>query len=371
MRFILFFPILFFSLNSFAQESLKNYPGVNGQILLMGQADYLATTDANNLSKENTIFYSQADFALNFNKNWAIKTQWRSFPQSQIYSNQEFNFKRYYSFNNENRGINLDDHAVVIEELKLDFENEDLHFYLGKFDPEFGTAHRKSKRIGVFTWQFNEDYNLREKIGGGISALLENSIISFNTFFNDTTDLSKSAIKDRGTASNQDGIAGSNGTLSSYSVSINGKDFFGVDNLFYNFGYRNLGINSALDRHGESGYVAGFEYLYHLSGRTNIVPLIEIVKINDFGGASGRDAMYYTLSTVANYSSWSASVTYNKKDIKATKGMNDKIADTMLQMTIGYKIYQNMTLDFTRATINEDGDKSSLFGLNLSYLYRF
>jgi len=362
-----FLCFLLFVTNSFADS----YPKVSGDILLMGQADYISSTEATNIKKNNIFLYSEADFALNFDKNWSIKTQWRSFPNSQIRSHQYYDFNRFYSFNDGDRGINVDDQAVVIEELKLDFKNEDLNFYLGKFDPGFGNAHHKSKRLGVFTWQFNEDYNLREKIGGGISALLENSIISFSTFFNDTTGLSKSTVQERGRASRDSGIAGSNGTLSSYSVEIDGKDFFGVENLYYNFGYRDLGIDNALNRRGETGYVAGFEYLYHLSSKTKFVPLFEAVKIDDFGGAKGRDALYYTLSLVANYSSWSASTTYNKREIKSGNQDGTKIADNMLQATIGYKINRNMTLDVTRAQIKESGHKSTIFGANLSYLYQF
>ena len=247
-----------------------------------------------------------------------------------------------------------------------------MHFYLGKFDAKFGNAHEKSKRMGVFTWQFNEDYNLRENIGGGLSALLENSIVSFSTFFNDTTDLSRSAIKGRERAERKSGIAGSNGTLSSYVVEMKGKKLFNIENLFYNFGYRNLGIDDAPNRKREQGYVFGFEYLHDLANQTKIVPLIEIVKIDNFGGAKDRNAFYYTLSTIASYSSWSLGLTYNKREINADEEMFGKISDDMLQINIGYKISENMTIDFTRAKISEsDSGDANVFGANLSYLYRF
>lgn len=360
-----------FSINSFAQESKTNFPRIDGEFLLMLQSDYLSSAKDSGANKNNNIIYGEADFALRFDRNWSLKTNWRFFPESQLSSHQEYDFQRYHSILNSSRGFNIDDPSLIIEELKVDFVNEDLNFFVGKFDPEFGKAFKKEKRIGVYTWLFNEDYNLREKIGGGVSALLENSKITFNTFFNDTTSLSKSALNERGRAPRTDGISGSNGTLSSYSVSMEGQDLFNVTNLYYNLGYRNLGINEAPNRKRESGYTLGLEYLFNLNPNTKLIPLLEIVKINNFGGAQDRDALYYTLSAMATYSSWSASLTYNKRNIDKSVDMAKKINDKMFQMTIGYKINQNMTFDFTRAMIDENGYSATAFGANLSYLVKF
>lgn len=370
-KILYFIFIALFSLNSYGQESKTNFPRIDGELLLMLQSDYLTATKANNVSDNNNLFYAEADFSLRFDQNWSLKTNWRLFPESQLYSHQSYDFNRYHTVLNHSRGFNVDDPSLIIEELKIDFANEDLNFYIGKFDPEFGKAFKKEKRIGVYTWLFNEDYNLREKIGGGVSALLENSKVTFNTFFNDTTSLSKSAINERGRAPRTDGIAGSNGTLSSYSVSIEGQDLFNVRNLYYNFGYRNLGIDEAPNRKRESGYTAGFEYLYYLNPHTKLIPLIEIVKIDNFGGAKGRDALYYTISTQATYSSWTASLTYNKRDIKTSVEMPQKINDKMFQMTIGYKINNNLTFDFTRADIDENDYSATAYGANLSYFVKF
>ena len=73
--------------------------------------------------------------------------------------------------------------GLLVEELKIEFENEDLRAFAGKFDPNFGSAWRKSKKKNwCFTAQMTEDYNLREKLGVGVTALLENSNITVNAF---------------------------------------------------------------------------------------------------------------------------------------------------------------------------------------------
>lgn len=363
--------LTFFMASNLSYAANKNTPHIEGDILLMLHSDFVSTTKAQNIDKANSFLYAEADFSLNFDKNWSVKTNWRLFPESQISSHPTYDFTRYHTFLNASRGYNFDDSSAIIEELKVDFENEDLNFYFGKFDPGFGKAHNKSRRIGVFTWQFNEDYNLREKLGGGVAALLEDSRITLNSFFNDTTGLSKSAIQERGRASRDPGIAGSNGTLSSYSVSVEGKNIFGLENLFYNVGYRNLGVDKTTQRKREFGYVAGAEYLFYLTPSARLIPLFEAVKIDNFGGAEGRDAFYYTLSLIASYSSWTISATYNKRDIKSAQEMLEKIEDSMFQTTVGYKINKNLTIDFTRASLDENNNSATIFGANLSYLHRF
>ncbi len=369
-RFFIKFLFVFFLVEklSFA-ANLDQLPNISGDILFIAQGDRVVSTQKKGVSANNAMFYAEADLSLNLNKNWSIKTDWRLQQNSILTTRNDVYPERYRSFLQERRGVHPQDTGLIVEELKLDFENEDLNFQVGKFDPGFGTAHNRSKRMGIYTWQVTEDYNLREKLGAGMAALLENSKVSFNLFFNDTTGLSRSALDQRDRAK-RDGLAGSTGTLSSYSINFEGEEFFGVDNLFYNFGYRSLGSDNIGNREREEGYLANFEYQYDIGLHSSIVPFLEIVKINNFTGEKNRDAHYTTLAVMANYSSWIASLSHITRHIKQPL-RSSNVSDKILQLSAGYKINKNFTVDVTRAEVKEDGKKGSMFGVSLSYLYSF
>jgi hypothetical protein len=350
-----------------AQEAIQ-YPNIMGNVLFQVQADRVLSSKKEGVSPNNSFVYSEAKFGLNFNKNWSIQNEWRLQPHDVFTTRDSSNPERYRTFLSSERGLTTNN-GLIIEELKLQFKNEDMIFQAGKFDPTFGSAWKKPKRIGVFTAQFAEDYNLREKIGGSISALLENSKITVNSFFNDTTGLSGSALQGRPTAK-KGSTAGSTNTLDSYSVAMDGKDLFGVDHLSYNFGFRSLSISGSDNIKREKGYVFGSEYLYNI-GDTSIIPFVELVKINNFTGEQGRNATYATIALIGKYSSWTGSVSNLNRIIKTrVEGKADSKSNQM-DFSIGYKFTNNVTLDVTRANIKEDGDKASLFGVVASYVYQF
>ena len=353
-----------------AHAEPKEYPNIGGNVLFQFQSDHISSTDKSGVSPNNAFIYIESDMALNFDKNWSIQTDWRLQPNDVLTTRDQINPERYRIFLQDNRGLKVKEEGLIVEELKINFENEDMEFFAGKFDPTFGTAYNKSKRIGIFTSQFTEDYNLREKIGAGATAMLENSSITFNTFFNDTTGLSSSAFNDRGRAARSDGAAGNTGTLSSYSISMKGEDFFEIEDWFYNIGYRSLNVDKMEGKSPEKGYVIGSEYLYHYTNNTSIIPFIEVVKINNFGGFQGRDATYTTMAVMGKYSSWVASISKLTRSINQTQGASTA-SGSQLQLSVGYKFTNNVTLDFTRSNMKEDGYTAVLFGVLLSYVYQF
>lgn len=359
---------------SFAFSKIANaaqqFPNVSGNILMQLEVDRILSSNKQGVEQNNAYIYSEPKLSLNFNHNWSVKTEWRLQQNNTLTTRDKDNPERYRTFMNNDRNFGFSEAGILIEQLKVHFQNEDMEFSAGKFDPTFGTAHNKAKRIGVFTSQFTEDYNLREKIGANLTALLENSKITISSFFNDTTDLSKSSFNDRGRAQRSDNIAGNTGTLSSYAISMEGHNPFGIKNWNYNFGYRNLSVDNAVDRDSEKGYVVGSEYLYKASNDTYLIPFIEIVKINNFTGESGKDALYTTIAGILRYSSWTASISSLKRDINST---NNKSSSNgrQIQVSAGYKFTNNFTVDVSRSNIREDGSKGALFGVVFSYFYKF
>ncbi len=360
---------LSFQSNSFAEQ--QKFPNISGEILAQIHTDRIVSTQKTGVSPNNSFLYIEPNMSLNFDENWSIKTDWRFQPNNTLTTRNTTNSERYRTILQNDRGFNPENNGLIVEELKIDFRNEDMIFFAGKFDPTFGTAFNKSKKLGIFTSQFAEDYNLREKIGTGISALLENSKLTLNTFFNDTTGLSRSAMNDRKRAGRNDTTAGNTGTLSSYSVSLEGENFLGVHNMFYNLGYRSLGINSDSNRtKRENGYTFSSEYSYRLGEKTTIVPFVELVRITDFTGELDRDANYATFALIGKYSGWNAGVSYLDRHIKQ-KQRSSNISDQQLQISAGYRFTNNFAIDISRSSIKEDGHRGSVVGAVCSYLHKF
>lgn len=361
---------LIFPAQVFAKTA-KQFPNISGEALFQIQADRVLTTEKNGVPANNGFMYVEPKMALNFNKNWSVKTNWRFQPNNVLTTRDHANPERYRTFLQTDRGFAISNNGLIIEELKANFENEDFQFSIGKYDPTFGTAHRKEKRIGVFASQFTEDYNLREKLGASVVGLLEGSKVSFNSFMNDTTGLSSSAVNNRRRMSRSDGLAGSSSTPSSYSVSMEGENFMGIKNWFYNAGYRSLSVAKLDNRKREIGYVLGSEYLYEISSQSALIPFIEIVKISNLTGQLNRDAYYSTMALIGRYSGWTASGSYLTRHIRQPGAAVDNISDKQFQLAIGYKFTDNFTIDVSRARIKEDNKTGSLIGFVASYNYKF
>ncbi|MDA0901923.1 MAG: hypothetical protein O3B09_00740, partial [Proteobacteria bacterium] len=276
---------------------------------------------------------------------------------------------RFRTFLAPDREIHSDQ-TLIAEEIKGQFQNEDLKFFFGKFNPSFGTAWREEKRVGVFSTDFTRDYQLREKIGVGAAALMENSEITVNTFFNDTTGLSNSGFKRRGRENRSSGLAGNTGTLSSYSVTWEGKNLFGLEDLFYNVGYRQQDVENITGREEEEGFVGGLEYLFPLGSRTRLIPFIEAAQINNLSGEENRDALYLTTALILKYSGWNFSISNIIRDIKQDNGIGDT-RDHQLQYSVGYKFSNNISVDLSRMSLKEDNREAIIVGALISYIYEF
>lgn len=371
-HFVLFFSTFAaFSFDSFAAGS-QQYPNVSGQTLFQFKTDRVLSTTTSGVSPNNAYMNIESNFSLNMNKNWSAKTLWKLNPSDVYTTRDPVNPERTRTFLSDNRGFHPMDTGLLIEELKAQYEDEDMRFFIGKFNPSFGTAYKNNKRIGVFSQDITKDYELREKLGGGVTALLEGGELSINTFFNDTTGLS-GAINGRNTESKNNGLAGNTGTLSSYSLSFQGDKFFGRENWFYNLGYRSLGVNQGnvgTERARETGYVFGSEYLYKVGSNTSVIPFVELSRLNNFTGERGRNANYLTLALIGKYSGWTASVSQIYRRINQNQRTSN-IRDHQTQISLGYKFMNNFAIDVSRASIKESNSSASLFGVMFSYVYTY
>ena len=160
-----FLAFLIFSSPIYAQDAAQEnqrFPNFSGTVLFQSEVDRVMSTKKTGVSPNNAFIYIEPNISLNLNQNWSIKTDFRLNPNDSLTTRDSTNSERYRTFLGSNRGFNPQDRGIIVEEIKLHFQNADLKAFIGKFDPTFGTASIKAKRIGVFTSQFTEDYNLRE-----------------------------------------------------------------------------------------------------------------------------------------------------------------------------------------------------------------
>jgi hypothetical protein len=373
MKKLLFFLILFTTPCLAIAES-NDLPIMSGKIFYQIQTDRIISSPDKNINQSSGFLYVEPNISLNITNNWSIKNQLRFQPNNTLTTRNQKDPELYRSFLQNDRNIGLNKNGILVEEIKLRYENEDMRLDIGKFDPTFGTAHRRNKRIGVFTSQFTEDYNLREKIGINIVALLEDAQLSVSSFFNDNTHLSNSAINKRGVDNKSRGIAGSTKSFSSYSISLEGDNLFAFKNWFYYFGYRSLGVKNSfvnnLYRDREQALAISSEYKHKIGKQTSLIPFAEAVYTKNAAGIKNRNNSYLTTALIGQFSSWTASGSYSLKNIN-NKQINNNKTDKQLQFSVGYKFDNNIALDLSRAKITENGRNATLVGANLTYLQEF
>jgi hypothetical protein len=345
----------------------SEFPNLSGEVFLESRAGFVNSESSPNTYSNSFMFNIEPKFSLNINEEWSVKTQWKISP---VKDRRSPNYNIGNVFPSTSYPDSIDDYGLVVEEIKGDFKNEAMNFFLGKYNPTFGKAWKRERRMGVFTRDFTEDYELRENLALGLAALLDDGgAITLNLFFNDTTGMSNSAINRRGKNKSSNNVAGNNNNLSSYSITAAGNNFFEIEDLSYNFGYRDLDVENESGVDNEKGFVAGLEYKIPINYKTFFVPFFEIVKLNNFEGVGGQDIIYTTTSLAINYSNWSAGVGGVLRDIKR-RGTAD-FTDTQTHYFVGYNFRNGINLDVAHTSIKENNNKAKIVGIAASYLFKF
>lgn len=258
----------------------------------------------------------------------------------------------------------FEDHGVFVEEIKLNYDYKNWSLFAGKFNPGFGIAWDFGR--GIFGEDFAEDYEITERIGGGISYTYETPAIGShtltgNSFFADTTFLSESVGTSRGTNTQSDGGISNTESFESFVVSLDGEDLAGIENLYYKIGYRDQQAGDAdvggLD---EEGYSLTLGHVFPVNDRVEADILLEYADINNFDGGAD-DNTYYTASLITTFdNNWNVTVGYTERDIDVNNG-ND-IDDHLLQISGGYDFGQGTTAEIGWRNTEESGTDTDIIG---------
>jgi hypothetical protein len=266
----------------------------------------------------------------------------------------------------------FEDVGVFMEELYADYAFSRYGLRGGKFGVAFGVGWDITP--GVYGTDFAEaGYELTERIGLAGRAKLETEAAGAYTFiahgfFRDTTVLSESLGRGRGTTDHGDGGVSNTEDLSSYALTLDGENLAGVTELGARLSFvrQARGVDST---EAETGISAALWHKMKLGKGLTLSPMIEYVHYDDADGVSGQDRDFLTLAGRLDWQSWNLALAYTGRDTDATGGGD--VNDFQFQVSAGYAFDFGLEFDVGWQIVNEGGIESQRIGLLAAYALKF
>lgn len=335
---------------------IESFPKFEGYLLSEYYLDILDNGKERIQKGENiTNWYLnlEALMRLRITKGFFLETKWflqpvnrRRYTGSIYAKNPDYivgdalNSDFYGKENHVKRGFQFSSYGLGIETLQFGYKNKNLALGLGKINPSFGSAFDKARFSGIYGVYMPEEYELTEKIGAYISALLPFGNLTFNVFFDDTTGMSATMFKNRGRDKSKGG-AGNTDVPNNFSITFDGK----FENLSFNIGYRYLSVDLKQES-VEQGFVAGAEYLFEWDYGINFLPYMEIAYLNNFDGMRNRDVTYWTTFLPVIIENWHF-IFSNTTKFDIEKGYHS-YTSYLTQLSFGYKFDFGLMLDLSK-----------------------
>ncbi len=346
-----------------------SYPYVSGHIDLSIHADSII--DAPDEDEEiNEVFsHSHADLKLHMNEEVSINTKVKLEGESSGHSHQHsssFHGDKYF-----------EDHELFVQELTVNYDNDDIALYAGKFNPIVGIDYHSMP--GVYGYQKVEEYAILERIGAGVGLKVDsknygNHRIDVSSFFDDTTFLSDSLINQRGHTSEEDGGISNTEDFSSYAVSLGAENLqVPAAKVLNGFSYRVGAATQAKgsgDDSDETRYTAAVGYEVKITEDVSAKIITEYADVSHWGGEEHHDRAYRTAATGLYYKGWNAAVSYTDIGNDAEDDHDDHDG-YVAQVSGGYKFDNGIGVDLGYRNSDEDGDKRDTVGLLVSYSISF
>jgi hypothetical protein len=353
--------------NQESSDDVGQYPNFGGEIDVKYKANRIIS-GAKGVAPNEGLFNVDSNYTLNFSKNWSIRSTLTAYPI--LHGNNTNLAESEYRFRSRNRGFQLNNTALIVEELGVYFENKYGKVFAGKFDSKFGPTYEDSKISGVFSNEFRADYDLLEELGFGGTINFNDNQLTVSTFYDDNTDLRRSALARRTLSEVQDGDAANTSNLASYIIHLEGTNLFAVENLSYHIGYRSLGVEKMPQTAKEIGYSTSLAYSFELQDNLILVPFIELTKIDNFAGKRDYNDFNSTIALSAKYNEWRASILGSRRSAKQSSS-GIKIHDNMLQFSVGYQFSERFGLDLSAVNLKENHVKGFVIGAMAKYAYKF
>ena len=287
----------------------------------------------------------------------------------------------------------FEDHKLFINKLILSYSTDSgITLYGGKFNPSVGLDYHVFP--GIWGYQKAEEYAIVERLGYGI-ALKQNfedlgtHKLDVSTFFKDTTSLSNSVITDRGKTKKSDGGVSNTQDFSSYSISLEGKNFFSlsnnfVDGLSYKLGHakqskatKNLGSNSANSSaindntaltNDEKRSSISLMHKSLIAPNLSMRILTEFMKIEHLTGEDGHDRDYMTTGLDLYYKKFNVGGTYTQETNEAAEE-DEAIDDKVYQVSVGYLVNNNLHFHVGYKKADEENEIKHTLGAMIQYYF--
>ncbi len=287
----------------------------------------------------------------------------------------------------------FEDHKLFINKLILSYSTDSgITLYGGKFNPSVGLDYHVFP--GIWGYQKVEEYAIVERLGYGI-ALKQNfedlgtHKLDVSTFFKDTTSLSNSVITDRGKTKKSDGGVSNTQDFSSYSISLEGKNFFSlsnnfVDGLSYKLGHakqskatKNLGSNSANSSaindntaltNDEKRSSISLMHKSLIAPNLSMRILTEFMKIEHLTGEDGHDRDYMTTGLDLYYKKFNVGGTYTQETNEAAEE-DEAIDDKVYQVSVGYLVNNNLHFHVGYKKADEENEIKHTLGAMIQYYF--
>ncbi|MGE5547411.1 MAG: hypothetical protein ACM33T_10970 [Solirubrobacterales bacterium] len=267
--------------------------------------------------------------------------------------------------------------GAYISTLQAVYDLGGVAFNAGKFTAPFGFA--PDDAVGLFGDTFMEDYELTERLGGGVATELPIKGVAtvgmaVSAFTRDRTSLSRTALTMRPVLSRHDGGPGNTEGPASWSAVVDVDKIAAVPDLHLKASYlsQTAGENDPKD---QRAWGLGFEYAKAFEAGFSVRPMAEYVRshggsgFNEATGGLGVAEDILTAGVGVGYDRWNASLAWGQRHIEAAGQASAD--DTFWQVGLGYAFVEGFAIDAAYGYLEEAGVPSRTVGIRLKHAFEF
>ena len=231
------------------------------------------------------------------------------------------------------------DQVLFVQRLFGIIHLQPFHVYAGKIHPRFGVGWYATP--GLYGGDYDTDYELVEKVGGGVRwdiRAFGRHRFTAEVFHDDTSFLANSLIPGTvrpGLLSLNDGGAGNTGTFESFAFALNGQQMPGLPGLSYQIGYSRQKA-SAFDARDENAWSAAAMWRFPLLDDLTVEPMGEFVAVTGQGGFD-RDVEYLTLAATVRKGGWAFAAHTTQRSVQDFAAGSFR-TDSLYGLAVAYEL---------------------------------
>jgi hypothetical protein len=337
------------------EDEAPNYPYISGNVFVEVQNDSAVSSDDPAAELNDLFNTTEANIVFHLNPVLSIQSLLVVEPVLDSRPGRD----RFFG-----------DHGGYFEELYFQVAVDVFRFFGGKFDAPFGTAWDAAP--GIWGADFAEDYELAERLGGGVEIALPDigfgqHSLTATVFLADTSVLSESIFVNRGRTRLASGGPSNTGNPDSFSLTLDSENIPGLPATKFHMSVRHQAPGRG-DFGYENGIAVGLQRTFQLGEGRTLTEIVEGVYLDNADAGPGT-RYYITGGGVLQDGPWNVSVSYTNRTSNVP-GAGDT-ADHLFQATGGRSFENGMTLNGGYRFAEEDGINTHIFGFLLTAGFSF